>query len=331
MTQIISSENQRVLLELHALLRDIDPSRWRDGIEAAFRDRLSKIQAGVAQMRAVARTDGKMDAVRERLDELARAVRDFSPSQSIPCKHTLQEEWLTFRKRVAPYYEACAHALQRKAVRVPSLRPTNYARSLFHVFAGLGSIGLLEFVLPLWSLPWVTGVVALTCWVLETTRRIWPTWNQTLFKFVFFKVIAHPREVHHVNSATWYATSLFVLSLLQSHLVGMVALAIMAFADPAAAMIGRRWGRTTLLHGRTLEGSLTFVVVGTAAALLGMHILHPEVCSWPMTLAVGACAAVCGSIAELFSRGLDDNLTVPVSAAAGTVLAAWLTGMPMWG
>jgi dolichol kinase len=111
----------------------------------------------------------------------------------------------------------------------------------------------------------------------------------------------------------------------------MVALAIMAFADPAAAMIGRRWGRTTLLHGRTLEGSLTFVVVGTAAALLGMHILHPEVCSWPMTLAVGACAAVCGSIAELFSRGLDDNLTVPVSAAAGTVLAAWLTGMPMWG
>ncbi len=331
MTQIISSESQRVLLELHALLRDIDPSRWRDGIDAAFRDRLSRIQVGAAQMMAAARSEGKMDAVRERLDELARAVRDYSPRQSLPTKQALREEWLTFRKRVAPCYEACAHTLRRQAIQVPSLRPTNYARSLFHVLAGLGSIALLEFVLPLWTLPWITGSVALTCWSLEATRRIWPAWNRTLFKFVFFRVIAHPREVHHVNSATWYVTSLFVLSLLQSHLVGAVALAVLAFADPAAAAIGRRWGRTSLIHGRTLEGSLTFVVVGTAAALLGMHLLHPEVSMWPTTLAVAASAAVLGGIAELFSKRLDDNLTVPLSAAAGTVAASFLTGLSMWG
>lgn len=331
MTQTLSNESERVLLELHALLRDIDPSRWRDGVESAFRERLGRIQAGAAHMVAAARADGKMDLARERLDELARAIRDYSPRQSLPSKQALRDEWLTFRKRVAPCYEACAHALRREAIEVPSLRPTNYARSIFHVFSGLGSIALLEFVLPLWFLPWLTGGLALVCWTLETTRRIWPAWNTLLFKFIFFKVISHPRERHHVNSATWYITALFVLSLLQSHLVGAVALAVLAVADPAAATIGRRFGKTQLIHGRTLEGSLAFAVTGTAAALLTMHLLHPEAAVWPATLAVGASAAVFGALAELFSKRLDDNLTVPLSAAAGTVAAAFVTGLSMWG
>lgn len=328
MAQSLPSESQRMLLELHALLRDIDPSRWRDGVETAFRARLSRIQEGAAQLATAARSEEKRDSVRERLEELARAIREYSPQQSLPSKQALQEEWLQFRVRVAPSYEAVAAALRGQSIQVPSLRPTNYARSLFHVLSAFGSIALLEVVLPLWSLPWVTGTVGLICWSLEATRRIWPGWNKTLFKFVFFKVIAHPREVHNVNSATWYVTALFVLSLLQSPLVGAVALAVLGLADPAAAMIGRRWGNTKLIHGRSLEGSLAFVVVGTASALGTIHLVHPEV-MWPASLAIGASAAVFGGIAELFSKRLDDNLTVPLSAAAGTVMASIMTGAPM--
>jgi len=331
MAQSSSHESQRVLLELHALLQDIDPSRWRDGVETAFRDRLRRIQSGAVQLVANARSEGRMDVARERLDELVRTIRESSPRQSLPSKQALRDEWLEFRERVLPCYEACAHALRSQAIAVPSLRPTNYARSVFHVLSGVGSIVLLELVLPQWFLPWLTGGLAAICWSLELTRRIWPGWNTLLFKFVFFQVISHPRERHQINSATWYITALFVLALLHSHLVAAVALAVLAFADPAAALIGRRWGKTKLIHGRSLEGSLTFAVVGTAAALGAMHLLHPEVSTWPSTLAVAASAAVFGGLAELFSKRLDDNLTVPLSAAAGTVMASFATGLSMWG
>ncbi|PIE05845.1 MAG: hypothetical protein CSA75_02620 [Sorangium cellulosum] len=327
MEQIPSNESQRVLLELHALLCDLDPSRWRDGVESAFRVRLNRIQKGAAQLKAVAQSEGKMDIVRERLDELVRDIREYSPRQRTS-KQAHRGEWMKFRAKVAPSYEAVAYSLRGQSIRVPSLRPTNYARSLFHVFSAFGAITFLEFVLPLWSVPFVTGVVGLSCWLLESARRFWPGFNKALFKLFFLRAIAHPREVHQVNSATWYATALFVLSLLQSPLVGTVALAVLGVGDPAAAMVGRRWGKIRLVHGRSLEGSLTFVVAGTICAWGAMFLFHPEA-MWPTTLVLAASAAVFGAIAELFSKRLDDNLTVPLCAAAGTVLAALVTGVPM--
>ena len=327
MTQTISIENQRVLLELHALLRDIDPSRWRDDIDAAFRDRLQRIQSGAAQMMTALRADGKMDAIRERLDELSRALREYSPKQSLPSADALREEWMTFRKRVAPLYESCAHLLARQAIRVPSLRPTNYARSALHVGSGLFAIVLLELLLPMWALPWASGGFALVCWSLEITRRIWPGWNKTLFKFPFFKIIAHPREVHHVNSATWLATAVTILALLQSQIVALAALAVVSLADPSAATIGRRWGRTVLMHGRTLEGSLAFIAVGTLSAFGALVLFHSDVLAWHFSLIIAAAAAFFGCIAELVSKRLDDNLTVPLTAVAGASIAMYALGL----
>jgi len=147
-----------------------------------------------------------------------------------------------------------------------------------------------------------------------------------LFKFPFFKIVAHPREVHHVNSATWLATSVAVLALTYSPIVALVALAVVTFADPAAATIGRKWGRTTLVHGRSLEGSLSFFAVGTLAPLAGLLLFHSDVLSVTASLVVCASAALTGGVAELVSRRLDDNLTVPMSAAVGAVIALLCLG-----
>ena len=98
----------------------------------------------------------------------------------------------------------------------------------------------------------------------------------------------------------------------------LLSAALLALADPAASFIGRRWGRTKLIHGRTLQGSMMFVVVGSIAAFAALAIFHGEFGLGTAAL-MAASAGVAGALAELGSGRLDDNLSIPVISAA----AAW--------
>ena len=93
--------------------------------------------------------------------------------------------------------------------------------------------------------------------------------------------------------------------------------ACQAAPGSAAAVIGRRFGRTKLPGGRSLEGSLAFVLAGglpALAVLLGFHHL-------PLVTAavVALSGAVAGAAAEVLSGRLDDNFTIPLIAS----LSAW--------
>ena len=46
-------------------------------------------------------------------------------------------------------------------------------------------------------------------------------------------------------------------------------------------------------------------------------------------VAIAAGAAAFGALAELFSQRVDDNLTVPLAAMVGAVVAASLVGLPL--
>ncbi len=66
-----------------------------------------------------------------------------------------------------------------------------------------------------------------------------------------------------------------------------------------------------------------FVVVGTAVSMAVITLFHPEV---GLGLAFGGAflAALFAGIAELYANYIDDNLAIPVAAAAGMSLAFWL-------
>lgn len=323
MGQTLSLPDTQVLHDIHSLLRDIDPSRWRDEVESAMRARLAKIQEGMAQL-AASRMDERMATARSKFEDMARLLRDSAPRRRMPDADSLRAEWLAFRARVAPAYESIAVALRAQAIDVPSLRPTNYTRTLFHVTSATVCIVLLEILLPLWVLPWITGGFALMCWTLEITRRRSAWWNDQLMEFAFFKRVAHPRERHQVNSSTWYVTALFILALIQAPALAVVALAVLGLADPAAAVVGRRWGRTRIAQNRSLQGSLTFFFTGTIASWAALLAFHP-VAGLGGSLAIAAGATLAGATAELLSKKLDDNITVPLSAAVGT----WLMGLSL--
>ena len=216
-------------------------------------------------------------------------------------------------------YEALAAALREDAVVVPRLRPTNYVRNAFHVGWGLFGVGLILW-LSAW--PWVLVSTALAFavagWTMEISRRRSPAFNAKLMRA--FRHVSHPHEAHQVNSSTWYASALALLALTREPTVMIVGVLVLTFGDPAAAVIGRRFGRVQLVNGRTLEGSLTFAVVGAlvtfgALSLAGGGLLPDYELAVRVALAITA--GTFGAVAELVSRRVDDNFSIPVTSALG--------------
>jgi phytol kinase len=98
-------------------------------------------------------------------------------------------------------------------------------------------------------------------------------------------------------------------------------IAALSFGDPAAALVGTRWGQrryTRWAHGRTVEGSLAFFLVA-AVAVAAIAAMCP---GGPAPIRAGVGCGIAGAIAEAFSPAGVDNVTVPVLVGATYQLLA---------
>jgi len=315
----LTHRTREVAVELHEVLVELDPAHWSHDVAAAGKRRLEGIARRLGELAEAAKSDPRLASLGRRLNELRQHIATALPkSADAPV-----EAWIALIERLRPGYESLARALKAYAIHVPALRPTNYARNALHVLTAVAAISV-AFLLPTtgWRML-VAGLLAGTCWTLETTRRIWPSWNDKLMAAL--GVFAHPHETHRVNSATWYLTALFGLTLTGSMPLLAISLAVLGLGDPVAALIGRRFGRIKLLHGRTLEGSLSFVGAATVAATA----MALATTSWGLGSAVLVAlgASVAGATAEALSRRVDDNFSVPIVAALGATLLADLLGL----
>jgi phytol kinase len=101
----------------------------------------------------------------------------------------------------------------------------------------------------------------------------------------------------------------------------LAGIAALSFGDPAAALVGTRWGQrryTRWAHGRTVEGSIAFLLVaGVATALVAAACPGGPT---PVRAAVGC--GVAGAIAEALAPAGVDNVTIPLIVAAAYQLLA---------
>jgi dolichol kinase len=198
----------------------------------------------------------------------------------------------------------------------PVVRPTNYARSLFHVASAAVALTAVALLPSRGWLIAIPGAFALYAWSMEIARRLNPRLNDRLMRF--YGAIVHPHERYRVNSATWYGTALVLLALFATVPAMVTAVVVLGVADPIAGFVGRRWGSRTLRAGRSLEGSLAFFVSGTVAAAVALAIAH--VGSPAAIVVLAGLAGLAGAIAELFATHLDDNFTIPMAVGAVATL-----------
>lgn len=302
MTQDPLDQAAALAHDVYALLRELDPVRRDRANEALVRRQLTSLAF---------RADAGGGSVGPASAAVASHLR-AAPGAPL---HDAAA-WTAWREPMVDAYTALVLALRAEDIRVPALRPTNYKRNLLH--ASTGVFGTLTVLFcPTWVPQLIAGTVFTMAWTFEFTRRRSEAWNDALM--AFFGPVAHAHEAHRVNSASWYAIALVVLAWLDRPEITVLALLTLAFGDPAAAIVGRAFGRVRLLHGRSLEGLLAFVAT---AFLVGFPVLRfaaPDLTVPHAALATFA-AATAGAVAELLSRRVDDNLTIPLAAA----LAAWL-------
>jgi dolichol kinase len=168
----------------------------------------------------------------------------------------------------------------------------------------------------------IAAALLVLFWLIEAFRFGYPPFNRFLLWVTGW--MARPHEASHLTSATWYMCATFLLACLWNLPVATLAIVICGLGDPAAAMIGRRFGRREIYYGRTIAGCTGFLVVSIGAGSAWLTQVYgfdvPTAFAW----SVGG--GLFGMLAELFSKRIDDNFSIPLAAAAGALLTSWLIG-----
>ncbi len=113
-----------------------------------------------------------------------------------------------------------------------------------------------------------------------------------------------------LTGATWVLLSATLLTVVFPIRIAAPALAIFMLSDAAAALVGRRYGRTHWGDNpRTLEGSLAFLLVGLG--VMALVAPYAAIVFW-----TGAVSVVVATLAEVPTGPFNDNLRVPMVAAA---------------
>lgn len=191
--------------------------------------------------------------------------------------------------------EAELRALVR---RTAGLQPW---RRVFHAANGVLIAGILRYGgLSDAAAVGILAAVFLLLLALDGLRLRRTGLNVLFFRL--FLLLASPREAGRIASSTWYVLGVLLAVALFPREASVPAVLVLALADPAASVAGRRWGRRRIGAGSE---------VGALAFLLAAFLVV-----WPLAGPVAAAAgAAAGAAVELLPWRLDDNATIPPAVA----------------
>ncbi len=120
-----------------------------------------------------------------------------------------------------------------------------------------------------------------------------------------------------LTGSTYMLAAALIVCLIFPKPIAVISLSIMLVGDTAAALIGRRFGKTKILD-KSLEGCAAFLL-----AALGVVIALTFIAEFPHRFMIaGLFASITATATELISGALnlDDNLTITLTAACTMLL-----------
>ena len=148
---------------------------------------------------------------------------------------------------------------------------------------------------------WILSGITLLMLVVDVSRlRNWWFWR-VLGSRVFSPMLRKHEQDGDLTGALYILLTASVSVALFSKPVAIAAISFIIVGDVAAALIGRKFGRTKI-GNKTLEGSL-----GCLAATFLVAVFTPG-----MSLQVALLGALVATLVEAWPMGVDDNVSVPL-------------------
>ena len=157
------------------------------------------------------------------------------------------------------------------------------------------------------------GIFSLLILAVEYLRH-----RNSLIKKVFiilFGKILREKEVEKtMTGAAYFVLSALIVSMIFPKEIAITSFSVMIISDTAAALIGKKFGKTLLIDDKTLQGTQAFFISAVITIICLINFFpHDNVRYLTVFL-----AAATGTLAELFSKRvkIDDNLLVPLVVGA---------------
>jgi dolichol kinase len=124
-------------------------------------------------------------------------------------------------------------------------------------------------------------------------------------------------EESRPTAGLWAMLGILVTLLAFERRLAIPAILYAQVGDPAAEIVGRRWGRHRLPNGKSLEGSLGYFTVSLVIGLACCYAL-------PLPPGVAALGALVATVTEATPLPLGDNLLMAPLAGLAMALASLL-------
>lgn len=180
-------------------------------------------------------------------------------------------------------------------------------RKTIHLVASLGAAAVVLVLPPLLA---ATALAAATSVALtvEVARRVSEPFGRLFQRRLGW--LLRDGEHRRLTGATTLAVGYTLPAVLFPGLPTVAAILVAGVADALAAVVGKRFGRHRYRGGKSMEGSMAFL-----AAVLAVFLPLPGV-----GIGGAAAAALALTVVEAMTLRVDDNLYLPLAAAAAATL-----------
>lgn len=154
----------------------------------------------------------------------------------------------------------------------------------------------------------VTGIATVLMIGMELLRKVSPGFDRFYLSVLGKALRKNELDVkkHIFTGGTYYIMGIFLAVLLFKREIASPAIMIMILSDTGAALVGKRFGKINFWN-KTLEGSITFFVIG-----LGIVFLTPKITSSHYEYLIAVASLLLTTFWEALPTNIDDNLSIPV-------------------